>query len=891
MKRYIKFLSVIFLCLVVVPTYSATRATVARAGATQKAINLGTKVEESRATSSSCQDKYNACMDSGCMIDNESGGRCQCSNKFKELNEILNQIKKKDLQNQKVLSAAEQVIDEQKYGASVIRDDMYADDEDIDEVKLSGSIGDKLRSEMHAICIEKIPECKSQFSLVTNLYSQKIKSDCAAFENALKEQQQSVREKRAEVKKSVRANALAQYKESNKYDLGQCTIQFTECMKTTAECGYDFSGCVDSVGHDNIYGKAFDQVAIEGVNSSVLIAKSTLDVLESKKVICESVTKQCTNVADQVWDSFLKNALPEIKMAELKSESDIRTSCLSKMSNCFQKACKDNIESTDVDSYDMCLTRPDTMKSLCRVEIEPCLAATGGSFDKPEESTLWPSVLSKLSAMRVDSCTEEIKTCMQSPDRCGPDYSQCIGLDTNLIMRMCPYDKLPGCQKVYGEDVVKGDAIYDEVAQIVEGVILNIDNKMLETCQAAADSAVENVCGGDDMCQSFAVKEDLGSRSLKYQVCQYSTNSPDSTEGFKWFDCRESVDMISDAELGRVKGSKTGELGSVKPFAGVITGIIKWESVEITDDGYIDIESYIDALKKENIEESERMLVRSELEQLQDDINRVIRSVETDQWLQFCVSGRNVPGVTDMFGENTVRFPKLADSVRKQISVSALAVAKNNYYQKYDILTQRMQHDLVIVADRLAKNADLNQKDVQIAIAREACVNMAAISAFAKAPVGQSLWAKILIGIIVVAAIVVACVFTYGAAAAIIAPVLAGKVTAMGAVLITSATVAGTGLAYAAADAATTSQDNSTNGKEKDSQWAPPVKNHGEYFANDWNYIEKITTDFDEEDLTCKKCIEHKNCEKTAWHIFSDRSCSKWEENFSKPRCETIEMF
>ena len=883
MKRYIKFLSVIFLCLAVVPTYSATRATVARAGATQKAINLGTKVEESRATSSSCQDKYNACMDSGCMIDNESGGRCQCSNKFKELNEVLSQIKKKDLQNQKALSVAEQILDEQKYGSAAIRDDMYEDDEDIDEVISSGSIGDKLRAEMHEICIEKIPECKSQFSLVTNLYTQKIKSDCAAFENALKEQQQSVREKRAEVKKSVRANALAQYKESNKYDLGQCTIQFTECMKTTAECGYDFSGCVDSVGRDSTYGKAFDQVAIEGVNSSVLIAKSTLDVLESKKVICESVTKQCTNVADQVWDSFLKNALPEIKMAELKSESNIRTSCLSKMSNCFQKACKDNIESTDVDSYDMCLTRPDTMKSLCRVEIEPCLAATGGSFDKPEESTLWPSVLAKLSAMRVDSCTDELKSCMQSADRCGPDYSQCIGLDTNLIMRMCPYDKLPGCQKVYGEEVVKGDAIYDEVAQIVEGVILNIDNKMLETCQAAADSAVENVCGGDDMCQSFAVKEDLGSRSLKYQVCQYSTTSPDSTEGFKWFDCRESVDMISDAELGRVKGSKTGELGPVKPFAGVITGIIKWESVEITDDGYIDIESYMNALKKEKIEESERILVRSELEQLQDDINRVIKSVETDQWLQFCISGRNVPGVTDIFGENTVRFPKLADSVRKQISVSALNVAKSNYYTQYDILAQKMQNDLVTVADRLAKNADLNQKDVQISIAREACVNMATISAFAKAPVGQSLWAKIVLGIIVVAAIVIATVFTAGAFAGVLAPVAA---------IIGLAFTAGSAVAVGAiaADEAVATQDRAKTEAFVSMQQEKQTKTHGEYVSNTWNYIEKITTDFDEETMTCKKCVSHKNCEKTAWHIFSDRTCKNWEDDFSKPRCETIEF-
>ena len=247
------------------------------------------------------------------------------------------------------------------------------------------------------------------------------------------------------------------------------------------------------------------------------------------------------------------------------------------------------------------------------------------------------------------------------------------------------------------------------------------------------------------------------------------------------------------------------------------------------------------------------------------------------------ISGRNVPGVTDIFGENTVRFPKLADSVRKQISVSALNVAKSNYYTQYDILAQKMQNDLVTVADRLAKNADLNQKDVQISIAREACVNMATISAFAKAPVGQSLWAKIVLGIIVVAAIVIATVFTAGAFAGVLAPVAA---------IIGLAFTAGSAVAVGAiaADEAVATQDRAKTEAFVSMQQEKQTKTHGEYVSNTWNYIEKITTDFDEETMTCKKCVSHKNCEKTAWHIFSDRTCKNWEDDFSKPRCETIEF-
>ena len=62
-----------------------------------------------------------------------------------------------------------------------------------------------------------------------------------------------------------------------------------------------------------------------------------------------------------------------------------------------------------------------------------------------------------------------------------------------------------------------------------------------------------------------------------------------------------------------------------------------------------------------------------------------------------------------------------------------------------------MQTDMSRITARLAENVKLNGEDAKRIAAREACVNMAAISAFAKAPVGQSLWAKIVIGIIVLA--------------------------------------------------------------------------------------------------------------------------------------------
>ncbi len=914
MKKQCRFLCGLILCCAFAPI----DAFAARNAVKKNAIDLGTKVEVAvEMKSSSCTEKYTACMDAGCMVDNESGGRCQCSNKIKDLDAVFEKLRKKEYQTERLSTFGKEIIEMGKYEDELL-DGEFSDDElsESEDLHASGSVGDRLRAEMHDICIEKLPECKSQLTLITNLYAQKIKSDCAAYENILSVKNQEAKERRADAKKAVRTAALEQYQASNKYDLGQCVIEFTSCMKTTAECGNDWTGCVGNLGVAKMYSDTINQVAVKGINSSVMIAKSTMEVLEAKKVMCESVTKQCVAVKDQVWDGFLRNAIPDIKSAEMLAESNARTSCLTNISNCFLNACKDNIDDKKPDSYDLCLTRPEAMKNLCKVELEPCMVATGGSYDKPDESTLWPAVLSKLAAMRVDSCTTDLKDCLQSEDRCGKDYSQCIGLDTNIIMRMCPYDKLVGCQKVYGkEKILADDDIYDEVARIVEGIILNVDNEMLNTCEVAVETAMTKVCGDAEACAAYAVGDSLGANSLRYNICQWSSNGPDTTEGFKWFDCRESVDQISDAELGRAENAKREDEGYVKPFAGVISGVIRWESLQINDDGYIDIDGYIKALEKEKITDEEKVRVRSELDQMQADINRVITSVETDQWVSFCTTGRKVPGVTDRFANNTVRFPKLANTVRKQMATAALQQAKTNYYRKYDQLTDRMAQDGVKIYERIAHNIDENEKDVRSAAAQAACVNLAASSAFAKAPVGQNILAKAMALVVVAIATVVASIFTFGVAGvavgaafgAVAAGVaLSAGVAGMGISISAGAIVAATmitaaGLAATAAIVSTeianaveaTGAENALKSEKQSFEKqaksnTPPT--HGQYFATDWNYQEKITTDFDRETMTCKRCITSRKCKKGKWSLVRNRYCVSWEKWEEEPRCNELQF-
>ena len=126
-----------------------------------------------------------------------------------------------------------------------------------------------------------------------------------------------------------------------------------------------------------------------------------------------------------VWPSFLREAAPTIRVAEQAAESKFRQSCLTNISSCIQKACKDDIVGKGVDTMDACLSRPDMARSFCKVEIDPC---------ERMEPLIWGYVVDKLAAMRVDACTQEVKDCFTDETRCGPDFSNCIGMDYDLSL-------------------------------------------------------------------------------------------------------------------------------------------------------------------------------------------------------------------------------------------------------------------------------------------------------------------------------------------------------------------------------------------------------------------------------------------------------------------------
>ena len=891
---------------------------VARAATTQKVVGSGTKVAsatENTVTDDACRAKYNGCMDTFCMVDNETGGRCICNNKIFDLDKILAEIEQQDLQSYKLATVGVETIESGVDIAAITRRSK-ADSNltnlwnaQAQDTTAETERGARLMATAHEFCVAQIPGCESEIQMLQLMYGQQTKSDCAAYENALKQQKQQSRQKLDAANRAVRSAALDRLRTTNKYDLGQCTVEFKKCMQTTGGCGDDFSGCATVVALDatntrKSTSRQAKNYQIKGVATNIEISASTYETLMAKKPLCESITKSCVNVAGQVWDTFLREVAPQIKNAELIAEDKARQNCIGNIASCFQKACKDNIDPRDPDgSYDMCLSRPGTMLNLCRVPLNAC-GIDASSQATAEKSSIWDYVLARLAAMRVNSCTTQVKECLQSEDRCGKDYTQCIGLDTDTIIRMCPYDKLTGCQKIYGDADIRGDAVYDELAYLVQGLMVNIDNAMLEECQAAVDEAMIRVCGTTENCNNMTVNQNIGANTLEYKICPYVLTSDAlliSNEN-----CYNDVKQIPAKDLGRVEGARTGELGPVTPLTGNMTGIIYWASVNMTEEGRLSsVDEYIKNAELEGVMTTSDMeKVGAEIGALQKSIDSVINAIESDPTVQYCMTGRRVRGMRDMkIGSGVARLPNLTKQMRMIIGNSALKIARENYLKKYDELMDRMLIDSAKIAERQAEIRGENTKDVYREMARYSCIAMADLASLPNSPAPpKGIGGKLVVGIILVAAIVVAAVFTFGAggiaagagasaatsatAAAGVPGGIAGSastaVSSLASSIATSSSLAASKItaivAWSAAGAALfaggvlVATDKYKDGSVDKGE----AQLSGRAEMNQWNYREIVTTTFEWDNMVCRKCVESQRCAKEKTPFFGKKSCKLW---------------
>ena len=721
MKLKYVFASVIGLSalLVALDSYGLTRTT------KQSAIQLGTtvrtKVEATGLYDQACYDAYFGCMDQFCITDNASGGACTCSdditeydNELAEIQDILdeaNRLRTEEVERVKagadadiiftgerrydadgnILAEGELTAEEQKEQrradllALFNTNSIYEDDEDVFDGSVA-SMADMTGAELYRaadnLCYAQVPDsCADDIEFLRQLYSRQITSDCLGYKNSLTQQRAEAEADLAAAQSEVRVALQESFESANKYDLGQCMVEFKKCMQTEDACGEDWENCVATIASENMQNNEATSTAGTTVDTvdTYDITASTMEILSAKRPICENVLDQCVAVRDQVWPNFLRESAPTIKVAESIVESKFRQSCLGDISDCIQTACRDDIAGKGVATMDACLARPDMARSFCKVEIDPC---------ERMEPQIWDYVKDKLAAMRVDACTQEVKDCFTADTRCGENFQNCIGMDYEYIHNICPIDSLVVCKQN------NPNFSMDDLDDMLMGLYLNIDNAMMEQCQNLVDTRMAEVCGSTTDCNRFASDDTIGTGSLRSQ---------------------------KDGTVYRVTGMIS--FGSIKMGNADGETTIDSDGDEIKlEPGEIAVEEYLAKIREtnKNVENADGIIsaIEEELNNIAGTINRTIEMIEQDPEIQYCVNGRRLDQITGDVGASTTgRFPNLLNQVKMQIAVAALRQAQDNYNAKLNTeiaeATKNASTDLAqYMCQKIAENGGAGGGDI-----------------------------------------------------------------------------------------------------------------------------------------------------------------------------------
>ena len=670
--------------LMVVPVVAGTAATKKQA-AIQNGTNVRARVSAKGVYSQKCYDTYYGCMDQFCMSENINGGSCLCSNDNKkyeeelaEITELLaeaDRIKTVEVEKVKLGANADIVFTgERKYDAagnvikfstieketpkkSSKRQDLmklfetnFVEDDDEDDDDVMHKTGAALFNAADATCRDQLDSsCDKDIKFLKQIYQRQIESDCRGFANSIKQQRAAAQSAMNEAEADVRTALKESFDSANKFNQGECMVELKKCMLGEDACGEDWVNCVSTIATENMQNKSAVSTAGTKVKSTVYysITPSVLERLESKRTICERVLDQCMAVRDTVWSAFLREVAPTLKLAESRAESNVRQSCLTEITKCIQTACKDDIAGQGKATMDSCLSRPDMARSFCKVQLDPC---------ERMEPLIWGYVKDKLAAMRVDACTQEVKDCIYAEDRCGPDFMNCIGMDWEFIHGLCPLDKLVVCKKNNPKFKM------EDIDSMIMGLYLNMDNKALDNCQKLVEDKMMEICGSTTDCNKFTTDEDIGTGSLR---------------------------SVKDKNVYRITGMIS--FGAIKVGNGSTT-----DGGEPLDWGKIGIADYMKNARKANeevVDNADAILanIEMELNDISENVNRVIDMIASDPKIQFCVTGRDLKEIVgpDNARSTAPRFKNLLNQVKMQIALAALRQAQTNYQAKYnEYLTQ-----------------------------------------------------------------------------------------------------------------------------------------------------------------------------------------------------------
>ncbi|MBO5696227.1 MAG: hypothetical protein J6S06_01820 [Alphaproteobacteria bacterium] len=253
---------------------------------------------------SSCQERYNTCMDQFCNVLDDQMGRCTCSSNYSEysrvsraatdatseLNDVANRMRYVGMSADEIKNIYGETIAEEEMSSShddseikkmleKIQDKIvepsttsgvYAEENsnllDLDIfassnlIDLSGILGGNSSDSISNLrgvslynvarrrCENILTQCEeagATISQITANYDMHVDSACETYADKLRQQNDTVLANVRSANQVLQQARMAVYQNKNQYDVAGCVAELDKCMQDIGVCGEKYDQCLD----------------------------------------------------------------------------------------------------------------------------------------------------------------------------------------------------------------------------------------------------------------------------------------------------------------------------------------------------------------------------------------------------------------------------------------------------------------------------------------------------------------------------------------------------------------------------------------------------------------------------------------------------------------------
>ena len=388
-----------------------------------------------------CRNAYFTCMDQFCATANDTYRRCVCSSKlgeiqsreraltqasdqlqdFKNLNisvidksaaevnaiisatggeiaqsnandtsasasklagisAVLNQTKNKSLSTQGTLDIAGDI------------NSIWATTDLTGGVNIANLTGKSLYNAVHAQCSEMVSEyctTDSTRAMVVSAYGMYIENDCATLVKTLDKQLNNANDTIRDTEREMQLARLENYNNHNSTSINDCIAQVRSDITANTACGTDYVHCLDITGlyltyetGEPIYTPNFYQLENQISLSGDILTNQTNRLIVGKLNNMRQYAKRgldtCRDIADSVWDEFMRQAITEIYQGQHDRIRQVKDECLNVVNTCYDEQNKSLKDFSNIDENLLLGSRLELSEQMCQEKLDTCSNLYGG---------------------------------------------------------------------------------------------------------------------------------------------------------------------------------------------------------------------------------------------------------------------------------------------------------------------------------------------------------------------------------------------------------------------------------------------------------------------------------------------------------------------------------